>query len=75
MGNRMNKHTYRILSAALLSGILLLSGCGQSEIDSLTGEGASPSGTPVAFSIRLQDTPPDTMLPRVMQPPPVAVRS
>ncbi len=53
----MNKHTYRILSAAMLSGILLLSGCGQSEIDSLTDEGNKPSGAPVAFGIRLQDTP------------------
>lgn len=54
----MNQQIYSVLSAALLSGILLFAGCDHSEIDSLVfGEGDNPSGTPVAFGICLHDTP------------------
>lgn len=38
MGNKMNQPVYKVLPAALLSGVLLLSGCSRS--DSLPGGGA-----------------------------------
>ena len=50
-------HSHKIVSAAGLF-LILLSGCGQSEIDNLLpGEGENNSGEPVELRISLTDTP------------------
>lgn len=50
-------HSHKIVSTVWLS-IILLSGCGQSEIENLLpGEGESNSGEPVELRISLADTP------------------